>query len=77
MPVRAFTMLFSSLSPNTYIGILFSRHMIDAVRSTTASFFSTTSSIESSSYFFAAGLVFGSLSYTPSIAFAPTFVNDK
>ena len=35
-----------------------------------ASFLSTTSCIESSSYFFASGLTFGSLSYTPSIAFA-------
>ena len=42
-PVMAFTILFSSFSPNTYIGIRFSMHIMEAVRSTTASFLSITS----------------------------------
>ena len=42
-PLIAFTMLSGSFNPNTYIGILFSIHIIDAVKSTTASFLSITS----------------------------------
>ena len=42
-PFAARIILFSSFSPNTSIGILFSIHRIDAVRSTTASFWSMTS----------------------------------
>lgn len=61
-PVIAFTMLFSSFSPKTNIGILFSIHMIDAVRSTTASLRSITSCMDTSLYFTAEGLIFGSLS---------------
>ena len=61
-PLKALTMLFSSSSPNTYIGILFSIERIDAVRSTTANFLAITSSIETSMYFLASGLVAGSLS---------------
>src|SRR5699024_6161210 len=62
LPLIVSTMLFSSFSPNTSIGILFSRQRIDAVRSTAASCLSITSWMDTSSYLTAAGFTFGSLS---------------
>ena len=43
VPLIVSTMLFGSFSPNTSIGILFSRHIIEAVRSTAISFLSIIS----------------------------------
>ena len=58
----AFAMLFSPFNPKTSIGIRFSFAITAAAPSTTPSCFSTTSSMETESYFLASGLVFGSLS---------------
>ena len=63
-------MLSFSLSPNTISGILFSIHITEAVISITPRCLSTTSVMDILSYFLAFGLILGSLSYTPSIAFS-------
>ena len=70
-PNTALFILSSSLSPNKSIGILFSIAKTLAAKSITPNLSSTILEIGSSSYFFASGFLAGSLSYTPSMAFAP------
>jgi len=55
----AFFIEFCSFKSNTASGILCSRHITDAVKSTTASLLSITSCIVSVSYFFALGSILG------------------
>ena len=71
LPFMVFTILFSSFSPNTHIGILLSLARIDAVISTTCKLL-CDHIINGNLIIFLCIRIYlcGSLSYTPSIAFA-------